>query len=108
MWHTVRRVNQHEAFLRFNNHKSRLSAHTRLSPNDKLRDDLSYQHFHSVGHNELENLTVQLIDRVNDERDLLLDKEVQWEYRLGCIRPHCLNDSDFFYSQNGHARVGRK
>ena len=71
MWHTVRRVNQHEALLRFNNYKSRLSAHTRLSPNDKLRDDLSYQHFHSAGHNELENLIVQLIDGVNDERSAI-------------------------------------
>ena len=41
-------------------------------------------------------------------RDLLLDKEGQWAYRLGCKKPHCLNDIDFFYSQNGHARVGRK
>lgn len=37
---------------------------------------------------------------MKDERDLL-DKEGQWAYRLGCIRPHCLNDSDFFYSENG-------
>ena len=48
-----------------------------------------------------------LIDKVNKERDLL-DKERQWAYRLGCIRPHGLNDSGFFYSQNKGAQVQSK
>ena len=84
-----------------------MRAHTRLSSNDKLMDDLLYRHFHSACHNGLQDLTVQLIDRVNNERDLL-DKEGQWAYRLRCIRPRGLNDSDFFYSQNKRARVQNK
>ncbi|KAJ8037537.1 hypothetical protein HOLleu_18374 [Holothuria leucospilota] len=89
--------------LRFNNHKSRIKAHTRMSSDEKLRDDLIYQHFHSLGHNGLEDLSVQLIDRVDYEKDLL-DKEGQWAYRLKCIKPHGLNENDFFFSQNRSTR----
>ena len=55
----------------------------------------------------LQDLTVRLTDKVNNERDLL-DKERQQAYRLECKRPHGLNDSDFFYSQNKRARVQSK
>ena len=58
------------------------------------------------GHNGLYDISVQLIDKVNSERDLL-DKEGQWAYRLKCLKPHGLNESDFFYSQNRSMRVRR-
>ena len=92
--------------LRFNNHKSRLKAHGKLSPDERLKDDLIYQHFHSAGHHGLEDLSVQLIDRVNNEKDLL-DKEGQWAYRLKCIKPQGLNENDFFFSQNRSLRCRR-
>ena len=85
--------------LRFNNHKGRIRAHSRLLVNEKLRDDLIYQHFNSPGHNGLDDVSAQLIDKVANEKDLL-DKEGQWAYRLKCLKPHGLNESDFFYSQN--------
>ena len=78
--------------LRFNNHKSRIKAHTRLRANEKLKDDLIYRHFNSPGHNGLADVTVKLIDIVNDEKHLL-DKEGQWAYRIKCIKPHGLNES---------------
>ena len=82
--------------LRFNNHKSRIRAHA--------RDDLIYQHFNGETHNGIEDLDIQLIDQVNDERDLL-DREGQRAYRLKCVKPHGLNESDFFFSQNKSSRV---
>ena len=51
--------------LRFNNHKSGMRAHMGLSQSFKLRHYLIYQHFHSDGHNGLEDLTLQLIGRVS-------------------------------------------
>ena len=90
--------------LRFNNHKSRIRAHARLSLDDKSRDDLIYQHFNGQTHNGIKDLDIQLIDQVNDERDLL-DREGQWAYRLKCVKPHGLNESDFFFSQNKSSRV---
>ena len=48
----------------------------RLPVNERSRDDLMYQHFHSPGHDALEDLSVQIIDKVNNERDLL-DKDGQ-------------------------------
>ena len=90
--------------LRFNNHKSRIRAHARLSLDDKSRDDLIYQHLNGQAHKGIEDLDIQLIDQTNDERDLL-DREGQWAYRLKCVKPHGLNESDFFFSQNKSSRV---
>ena len=85
--------------LRFNNNKSHIRTHARLSVNEKLRDDLIYQHFNSPGHNGLDDISVQLIDTVANERDLL-DKG-RWAYRLKCLKPHGLNESDFFIAKSG-------
>ena len=93
--------------LRFNNHKSRIRAHARLSVNDKSKDDLIYQHFHGPAHSGINDLHIQLIDRVNDEKDLL-DREGQWAYRLKSVKPHGLNESDFFFSQNKSSRVRKR
>ena len=90
--------------LRFNNHKSRIRAHARLTSGDKSRDDLIYQHFHGPAHNGIQDLDIQLIDQVNNERDLL-DREGQWAYRLKGVKPHGLNESDFFFNQNKSSRV---
>ena len=87
-----------------NNHKSRIRAHARLTSGDKSRDDLIYQHFHGPAHNGIQDLDIQLIDQVNNERDLL-DREGQWAYRLKSVKPHGLNESDFFFSQNKSSRV---
>ena len=93
--------------LRFNNHKSRIRVHTRFSANEKLRDDLIYQHFNGPGHNGLDDISVQLIDQVACGKDLV-DKEGQWAYRLKCLKPLGLNESDFFFSQNRSTRVRKK
>ena len=93
--------------LRFNNHKSRLRAHSGLSIANKAKDDMVYRHFFSPGHHGLEDVSVQLIDRVADESSLL-DKEGQWAYRLGTIKPQGLNESDFFFSQNRGNRVNTR
>ena len=39
--------------VRFNNHKSRLRAHSRMLAVDKESDDLVYRHFYSLGHHGL-------------------------------------------------------
>ena len=57
--------------LRFNNNKSRIRAHSRVSLHDKSRDDLICQHFCGPAHNGIEDVSIQLIDQVNDENDLL-------------------------------------
>ena len=93
--------------LRFKNHKSRIRAHARLSVNDKSKDDLIYQHFHGPAHSGINDLHIQLIDRVNDEKDLL-DREGQWAYRLKSVKPHGLNENDFFFSQNKSSRVRKR
>ena len=89
--------------LSFNNHKSRLRAHLRMSDADKETDNIIYKHFHSPGHHGLSDLNVQIIDKVND-KDALTTKEGQWAYTLRSLRPEGLNDSDFFFSQNRRSR----
>ena len=89
--------------LRFNNHKARLKKHEKLSAAERERDDMLYRHFWTEGHSGLRDLKVQLIDRVNGE-DQLRDKEGQWAYRLKTVRPHGLNDDDFFFTQNKRTR----
>ena len=54
--------------LRFNN-KSRIRRHKRMGPAEKERDDITYQHFWSEGHNGLSDTRIQLIDRVNGEEE---------------------------------------
>ena len=92
--------------LRFNNHKSRLRAHSRMLAVDKESDDLVYRHFYSLGHHGLSDVRIQLIDKVNDKDDLLA-KEGQWVYRLRSLKPDGLNESDLFFGHNRGER-GRK
>ena len=79
--------------LRFNNHKARFRAHSRLSFEGRNKDDLLYRHFFGPGHHGLEDVSIQLIDRVSREESALRVKEGQWAYRLNCIRPQGLNIS---------------
>ena len=83
--------------LRFNNHKSRLRAHSRMLAVDKESDDLVYRHFYSLGHHGLSDVHIQLVDKVNDD---LLAKEGQWVYRLHSLKLGGLNESDFFFGHN--------
>ena len=78
-------------WLRFNNHKARFRAHSRLSFEAKNKDDLLYRHFSGPRHHGLEDVSIQLIDRVSGEESALRDKEGQWAYRLNCIQPQGLN-----------------
>ena len=90
--------------LRLNKHKSRLRAHSRKSNIDRESDDLVFKHFHGPGHHGLQDVSVQIIDKVHNNEKLAL-KEGEWAYRLQTLKAAGLNDSDFFYSQN---RVTRK
>ena len=90
--------------LRLNNHKSRMRRHSRLAPEDRDVDDLIYRHFRSKGHCGLDDMSIQLIEKVTNASDLL-GKEGQWAYRLQAIRLWVLNENDFFYSQ--YRRKGR-
>ena len=56
--------------FRFNNNKSRINAHLKLSSENKRNDDFLYQHFHSSRHLGLSHLSIQLIDRAMGEREL--------------------------------------
>ena len=85
--------------LRFNNHKSRLRAHSQKCNIDKESDDFVYKHFHGPGHHGLRDVSVQIIDKVHNNEKLFI-KEGEWAYRLQTLKPVGLNDSDFFYSQN--------
>ena len=46
-------------WTRFNNHKSRLNAHRRLSSENKLRDEPLYRHFYQPDHQDLNDVRVQ-------------------------------------------------
>ena len=90
--------------LRLNNHKSWLRAHSKMSDANKVGDDLIYRHFYSQGHHGLQDVTIQLIDRVNAKEDLII-KEGQWGYRLRSLRPDGLNEmisSSIRIGGNGH------
>ena len=80
---------------RINNHKSRVNAHGNLNEDQRGKDELIYRHFNSDGHRGLEDMTIQLIDRVKGENELR-EKEGQWIYKLGTLAPHGLNDNDGF------------
>ena len=68
-----------------------------------MSDDIIYRHFYSCRHHGLGDMSVQLIDRVNN-KDNLISKEGQWAYRLRTISPHGLNEDDFFFSKNTKTR----
>ena len=89
--------------LRFNNHKSRIRRHKMLGQAEKESDDLLYRHFCSEGHSGLQDVRIQLIDRVNGEENLR-EKEGQWAYKLKTLDPNGLNDNDFFFVQNRRYR----
>ena len=91
-------------YITYHKHKARFRAHSRLSFEGRNKDDLLYRHFFGPGHHGLEDVSIQLIDRVSGEESALRDKEGQWAYRLSCIQPQGLNISDFFYSQNRATR----
>ena len=76
-----------------------------MEPGDRVSDDLIYKHFFTEGHNGLDDVSVQIIDKVYGSVDNLLDKEGQWAYRLRTIAPEGLNESDFFYCQNRRSRA---
>ena len=81
---------------KFNNHKTRFRAHSRLSFEGRNKDDLVYRHFSDPGHHDLEDVSIQLIDIVSGKGSARRDKEGQWAYRLDCTQPKGLNISDFF------------
>ena len=69
---------------RFNNHKSRLNAHKRLSTSNKALHDLIYKHFNQWDHKGVDDLRVQLIDKCASEL-VLRERKAQWAYRLKTI-----------------------
>ena len=66
---------------------------------DKESDDLVYRHIYSHRHHGFPDVSIQLIDKINDKDDLLA-KEGQWVYRLRSLKPDGLNESDFFFGHN--------
>ena len=84
---------------RFNNHKSRLNAHKRLTTENKVKDDCIYRHFNQPDHQGLADVRVRLIDKCRNVT-VLRDREAQWAYRLRSIHPLGLNSDDFFCSRN--------
>lgn len=80
--------------LRFNNHKSRLRSHPRLAPGDRKSDDFIYRHFFTAGHKGLDDISIRIIDKVDNE-------ELVWNrraYRLRTVGPEGLNENDFFFT----------
>ncbi|KAL9977587.1 hypothetical protein ACROYT_G015007 [Oculina patagonica] len=63
----------------FNNGKSKIRGHGRITETEREKDEILYRHFWSTGHRGLEDMKIQLIDRVNGE-GVLRDKEGQWAY----------------------------
>ena len=65
-----------------------------MAPGDRESDDLIFQHFFKPGHNGLDNISIQIIAKVDDE-DILEQKEDQWAYRFKTIRPEGLMRMSF-------------
>ena len=63
--------------LGYNNHKSRLRAHSKMSAANKDKGYTIFKHFHSDEHHVLPDIEVHVIDKVN-AKDNLLAKEGQW------------------------------
>ena len=53
---------------------------------------LSISAFYSHGHHGLQDVRIQLIDKVNAKDDLLA-KVGQWAYRLRSLKPDGLNET---------------
>ena len=81
---------------RFNNHKSRMTKHSRKSSSSWLRDDVIYQHYSLEGHCGLTDVGVMLIDYGSSE-EILREKEARWAYRLDTFSPHGLNVEEYIY-----------
>ena len=65
-----------------------------------MHDDLILRHLYSNRHHGLQEVSIQLIDKVNEKGDLLA-KEGQWAYRLQLsLKPDRLNEIDFFFTLN--------
>ena len=65
--------------------------------------NIPLKYFCSEGHSGLNDVRIQLIDRVNG-KDKLREKEGQWAYRLKTLDPNGLNENDFFFVQNRRSR----
>ena len=61
--------------LRFNNHNSRLHAHSKMSAANKDKDDTIYRHFHSDGYHRLQDVKIHLIDTVMQKKISLQRKD---------------------------------
>ena len=66
-----------ESFWYFS-YKLAPSAHSTLAPDARASDDLIYRHCFTEGHNGLDDVSVQIIDRVNGSVDKPVEKEGQW------------------------------
>ena len=69
-----------------------------MSTVNKESDDLIYKRFYSHGHHGLQDVSIQLMDKVNAKDDLLT-KEEQWAYRRRSLKPDGLNESDLFFKK---------
>ena len=47
----------------FNNHKSRLNSHVKLTAENRVKDDIIYKHFNHPDHQGLRDVRIQLIDK---------------------------------------------
>ena len=80
------------------------TRHGNLDYVQRDQDDLIYKHFWGGwGHRGLEDIQIQLIDRVSNEEELR-DRQGQWAYRLVTLSPSGSNEDDFFLLQNRRAR----
>lgn len=72
-----------------------------MSIANRESENIIYKHFDGPRHHCLQDVSIQLIDKVNS-REKLVERESQWAYRLRSLRPEGLNDSDvFFLSKSG-------
>ena len=56
--------------IRFNNHKSRLNSHVKLTAENRVKDDIIYKHFNQRDHRGLKDVRIQLVDKGSNERSL--------------------------------------
>ena len=75
-----------------------------MSAVNKESNDLIYTHFYSDGHHGLQDVSIQLIDKVNAKDDVLA-KEGKWAYWLRSLKLDGLNESDIFFRQNTEGNV---
>lgn len=72
MWTSVRGSTAKAFRMRFNNDNSRIITHAKSSGNYRDMVDLIYEQFCSNGHHGIRDVKVMLIDRVNNERELMV------------------------------------